>query len=208
MKEKLIAAKDEFKRQIKILSILSTLTINLIYIGYLAYSLMNDVGIKVVNIALIIGTSVFLLVYLFLQLVGQKQKGQLKSTKRTYKRFKLITKVFTTGTALYSLVTAASSANMVATVITAVGAGFLVLRIIVEIITELIRRKAKKMKEEFVAKRESKKMEAIEKRQNKRMEKFLAKNRTKKPAKISPENTEEETPDDSCAISVEELKQV
>ena len=208
MKEKIIAAKDEFKRQIKNLSIISTLTINLIYIGYLTYSLMNDVGIRIVNISLIIGTAVFLLAYLFLQLVGQKQKDRLKSTKRTYKRFKLITKVFTTGTALYSLVTAASSANMVATVITAVGAGFLVLRIIVEIIGELIRRKAKKMKEEFIAKRESKKMEAIEKRQNKRMEKFLAKNRTKKPAKISPEKDEEETPDDSCAISVEELEQV
>ena len=208
MKEKIIAAKDEFKRQIKNLSIISTLTINLIYIGYLTYSLMNDVGIKVVNIALIIGTSVFLLVYLFLQLVGQKQKGQLKSTKRTYKRFKLATKLFTTATALYSLFTAASSANFIATVITAVGAGFLVLRIIVEIITELIRRKARKIKEDFIAKRESKKMEAIEKRQNKRMEKSLANNRTKKSAKISPEKDEEETPDDSCAISVEELEQI
>ena len=199
MKEKLIAAKDEFKRQIKILSILSTLTINLIYIGYLAYSLMNDVGIKVVNIALIIGTSVFLLVYLFLQLVGQKQKGQLKSTKRTYKRFKLITKVFTTGTALYSLVTAASSANMVATVITAVGAGFLVLRIIVEIITELIRRKAKKMKEEFIAKREMKKAEKlIPKRREAKRAKAM------KPAKI-PEPIVDPVAEDTCEISVEDL---
>ena len=202
MKEKLIAAKDEFNRQIKRLSIISTLTIHLLYIGYLAYSLINDVGIKIVNLALIIGTAVFLVVYLFLQLIGQK--SQIKSSKRTYKRFKLITKVFTTATAIYSLITAASSTNIIATIITAVGAGFLALRVLVEIIVALIKRKAKRFKEDFIAKRESKKMEAIEKRQNKRMEKALAKNRTKKPAKISPENTEEETPDDSCAISVEE----
>ena len=199
MKEKLITAKDEFKRQMKKLSILSTLTINLIYIGYLTYSLMNDVGIRIVNISLIIGTAVFLLAYLFLQLVGQKQKDRLKSTKRTYKRFKLITKVFTTATAVYSLITAANSTNIVATVITAVGAGFLVLRIIIEIVAELIRRKAKKMKEEFIANREAKKAE-----------KLLPKRREiKKAKKVQPEkaheSVDEPIAEDTCARSVEDF---
>lgn len=203
MKEKFIEAKNELSRQIKRLSITITLIINLFYIGYLSYALIQGNGIKEVNIVLISGTVVYLVCYLFFKLVGQK-KEQIKSAKRTYKRFKFITKVFTTATALYSLITAANSASPIAMALTSVSAVIVGIRLIGELIGALIKRKVKKVKENIAAKRESKKMEAIEKRQNKRMEKSLAKNRTKKPAKISPENTEEETPDDSCAILVEE----
>ena len=206
MKEKLITAKNELLRQIKKLSITFTLLINLGYIGYLSYSLTKDAGNKIINIALIVGTAVFLLAYLFIQLIGQKKKGQLKSTKRAYKRFKMVTKVFTTATALYSLSLAADSSSKIALILTSIGAAFLCLKIIVEIISELIKRKVKKVKEEIAEKRQTKKMEAIEKRESKKMEKALAKKPEKKkkstPTKAT---TDEESAEDLCTLSAEDL---
>ena len=93
MKEKLTQAKNEFIRQIRKLSIISTLTVHLLYIAYLGYSLMNDIGIKPVNIALMVGTAVFLIVYLFLQLFGENRKSKLKTTKKFYKKLVHIHKI-------------------------------------------------------------------------------------------------------------------
>lgn len=157
MKEKLIEAKNEFARQVKKLSISVTLTAHLLYIGYLAYALTHNIGIRGVNIALMIGTAVFLAAYLLLQLVGQNKKSRLKSTKRFYKRFKLATKVFSTGTAIYSLVTAAKSVSPFAMILSTLGAVFLAIRIITELLVSLIERKARRIKESIKNKWESKK---------------------------------------------------
>lgn len=159
MKEKLIDAKNELVRQIRGVSISITLTVHLLYIGYLAYALMQDIGIRIINIALMIGTAVFLLVYLFLQLVGENRKGKLKSTKRFYKRFKLLTKVFSTATAVYSLVTAAKSVSPFAMILSILGAVFLGIRVIVELLSSLISRKVKKVKENRLSRREEKKLQ-------------------------------------------------
>lgn len=161
MKETLKNAKNELSRQIKNISITATVAVNLIYIAYLAYSLMNDIGIKAVNIALIIGTAIFLLSYLFLQMVTENRKTKLKSTKRFYKRFKLATKVFSTGTAIYSLATAAKSVSPFAMLLSVIGAVFLGIRIITELLVGLISHQAKKISESIKTKRENKKMQKL-----------------------------------------------
>ena len=74
MKEKLIEAKNELLRQVRNISITFNVTVYLLYIAYLAYALTADIGIKEVNIALIIGTGFFLIIYLVLKLIGGKAK--------------------------------------------------------------------------------------------------------------------------------------
>jgi hypothetical protein len=184
MKEKLTQAKNEFIRQIRKLSIISTLTVHLLYIAYLGYSLMNDIGIKPVNIALMVGTAVFLIVYLFLQLFGENRKSKLKTTKKFYKKFKLATKVFTTGTAIYSLATAAKSVSPFAMILSVVGAVFLAIRILTDILVGLISKKVKNIKENMKNRRERR-------HEEKKMKKLLE---------------DMEVTEESCALSEEDLE--
>ena len=160
MNEKLTMAKDELARQLRKISITITLIVHLLYIGYLSYSLLRGIGNRIINIALIIGTGVFLIVYLILQLFENRKK-RLKSTKRYYKRFKLITKLFTTATAIYSLITASKAVSPFATFISVSGAVILLIKILFELISSLIARKAKQIKEERTSKREKKKLQKL-----------------------------------------------
>lgn len=130
----------KLKKRFKIFSIITTLIINLSYIAYLAYSLNNDVGIRWVNIALITGTSIFLAAYLIIKLVGV---GNIKSTKKFYKRFKLVTKLFSSLTAIYTIITA-SSVSPFALYLSIIGAAILLVRILIDLIISLIVSKTKK----------------------------------------------------------------
>lgn len=143
----------KLKRKFKMLSVIITLIIHLSYIAYLAYSLNSDVGIKAVNVVLIIGTSVFLAAYLIMKLIGV---GNIKKTKKFYKRFKLVTKLFTSITAIYSLITA-STVSPYAMILPVIGAAFLLLRIVIDIIVSLIAGATKKAIKSFKNKRERRK---------------------------------------------------
>ena len=143
----------KLKRKFKMLSVIITLIIHLSYIAYLAYSLNSDVGIKAVNVVLIIGTSVFLAAYLIMTLIGV---GNIKKTKKFYKRFKLVTKLFTSITAIYSLITA-STVSPYAMILPVIGAAFLLLRIVIDIIVSLIAGATKKAINSFKNKRERRK---------------------------------------------------
>ena len=139
----------KIKRKLKTLSIITTLIIHLSYIAYLAYSLKSDVGIKVVNLVLIVGTSIFLAAYLIITFAGI---GNLKTTKKFYKRFKLLTKLFSTVTAIYSLITA-STVSPFAMILPVIGAAFLLLRIVIDLIVSLIVGATKKAVRSFKNKR-------------------------------------------------------
>ena len=156
MKENLKTIKAELKRQITILSVSATVIINLIYLGYLTYSLGAGVGVREINIALMAGTVIFLAVYLFFRLGNREEKKQkVKTTKKFYKNFKLITKLFTSLTALYALYTA-QDANFIARVFAVIGAVMLALRLIGELLSFLIKRKVKKKKEQRALRRQEK----------------------------------------------------
>ena len=142
------------KRKIKTLSIISTLAIHLSYIAYLSYSIKNDVGVKAVNIALIIGTGIFLLAYLVMANIGSG--SSVKTTKVFYKRFKLITKLFSSGTAIYSLITASKAVSPFAMILPSIGASLLAIRITIELLVFLITRKTKSIVNGFKNKQERK----------------------------------------------------
>lgn len=159
MSTKEFGFREKLRQKIKKLSITTTLIIHISYIGYLAYSLINDVGIKAVNIALIIGTAIFLGAYLFLQLFDKKKN--IKSTKQFYKRFKLATKVFSTGTAVYSLVTASNAVSPFAMILPCISAAILAIKIILELIVFLITRQARRVKDSIKHKIERRKNQKV-----------------------------------------------
>ena len=164
MKKKEKGFLSGVKKKFKTLSIISTLAIHLSYIAYLSYSLDKDIGVKAVNIALIIGTAVFLIAYLIMTLVGNGRN--IKTTRFFYKRFKMITKLFTSGTAVYSLITASKAVSPLAMILPSIGATLLALRILIDLLVFLITRKAKSIVNGFKNKQERKRnqrdIEAIE----------------------------------------------
>ena len=128
------------------LSISVNLTIYAIYLIYLLYSISNDVGIKAINIALAMVTAAFMVVYLILRLSGKKRGKELKQIKHYYKSFKLVTRAASAIIGVYALFTAVGSVSPLAIIIAFLGAVFLVIRLIVELILFLIRRQIRKMK--------------------------------------------------------------
>ena len=130
------------------LSISVNLTIYAIYLIYLLYSISNDVGIKAINIALAMVTAAFMVVYLILRLSGKKRGKELKQIKHYYKSFKLVTRAASAIIGVYALFTAVGSVSPLAIIIAFLGAVFLVIRLIVELILFIIRRQIRKIKGE------------------------------------------------------------
>ena len=130
------------------LSISVNLTIYAIYLIYLLYSISKGVGIKVLNIALAMVTAAFMVVYLILRLSGKKRGKELKQIKYYYKSFKLVTRAASAIIGVYALITAVSAVSPLAIIIAFLGAVFLVIRLIVELVLFLIRRKIRKIKGE------------------------------------------------------------
>lgn len=130
------------------LSISVNLTIYAIYLIYLLYSISKDVGIKVLNIVLAMVTAAFMVVYLILRLSGKKRGKELKQIKHYYKNFKLVTRATSAIVGVYALLTAVTSVSPLAIIIAFIGAVFLIIRLIVELVLFLIRRRIRKIKGE------------------------------------------------------------
>lgn len=158
MAGKLGTMKKELTRQIKIVSISSTVIINLLYISYLRFALKHSIGNRYVNFALAIATALFLVIYLILRLFGENKRN-VKRTKKVYKRFKLLTKIFTVGMAIYTLATAVGTVSPFATLFATVNAVLLGIRLIIELIASLISRGVSKAKNAAVERRLNKKRE-------------------------------------------------
>ena len=136
------AISDVFRR----LSITVNLTVYSIYIIYLLYSLIRGVGYKYINIALIILTAAFMAVYLVLRLSETRKRKEIKQIKQYYKRFKLIARAVSSITAVYALIVS-MSADPIAIIIAMLGAVFVLIRLVVELISYLIQKKVRKIKE-------------------------------------------------------------
>lgn len=131
----IIAAIGDVTRRV---SITVNMTIYSIYLIYLIYSISADIGVKWLNIALAVLTAVFMLVYIILRLSSTKNSKQIKKAKRYYKRFKLIARAVSSLTAVYALIVAFDSVSPFALIAALLGAVFIVLRLISELITYLI----------------------------------------------------------------------
>lgn len=128
------------------ISITVNMTIYTIYLIYLIYSISADIGIKWLNIALAVLTAIFMLVYLILRLSSTKKSKQIKQAKKYYKRFKLVARAVSSLTAVYALIVAIDSVSPFALIAALLGAVFIVLRLVTELITYLIGRALKKAK--------------------------------------------------------------
>ncbi len=149
---KLTDIKDSFVKKIRRISITFTVTVHLLYIAYLIFAIYKEIGIRWVNIALAIGTAVFLLVYLIIRLAAKNSRGGIKTTKKFYKRFKLVTRIFSTATAIYTIITAVGSISPIAIFFAGVNAVLLIIRLIFEGILSLFDRKAKRIKKRIKSK--------------------------------------------------------
>lgn len=128
------------------LSITVNMTIYSIYLIYLIYSISADIGIKWLNIALAVLTAIFMLVYVILRLSSTKKSKQIKQAKKYYKRFKLVARAVSSLTAVYALIVAVDSVSPFALIAALLGAVFILLRLVTELITYLIGKALKKAK--------------------------------------------------------------
>ncbi len=129
------------------LSISVNLTVYTIYLLYLIYSIYADVGVMVINITLALVTAAFMAVYLVLRLSTKRRGKQLKQIKHYYKNFKLVARTVSAITAVYALVASMSAVSPLAIIIAFLGAVFLVIRLIVELILSFIRKKLRSVKD-------------------------------------------------------------
>ena len=156
MEGKLKTIKDELKRQIKIISISSTIIVNLLYISYLTFALRHSIGNRYVNFTLALATGAFLLMYLIFQTFGENKKN-VKRTKKVYKRIKRITKIFTVFTAIYTVATAVGSVSPIAAIFAIINAVILGIQMIFDLIASIIVRGARRVKTAAVEKHRNKK---------------------------------------------------
>ena len=136
---------DTAERVVRNISISVNLTIYSIQLIYLLYAIKNGVGIRTLNIALAAVTALFMVVYFIMRMIGRRGK-EIKFMKRSYKTVKLISSTLTTLTTVYTIITATDSSSPIAIVISLIGAMFLAVRILVELIAFGIRRRVNKVK--------------------------------------------------------------
>lgn len=132
-------------------SISMNLTVYTIYLLFLIYSITADIGIRIINIILAVATAVFMLIYLFLRLSSRKNGKKVRKIKHYYKNFKLATKLVTTVTAIYAIITATDSRSPLAMIISFLGAVFLAVRIFSELFLYFIKKKIRKVKENIIS---------------------------------------------------------
>ena len=143
-------------------SISMNLTVYSIYLLFLIYSISAGIGIQIINIILAVATAIFMLVYLFLRLSSRKNGKKIRKIKHYYKNFKLATKLITTITAVYAVITATDSGSPLAMIVSMLGAVFLVIRIFAELFLYFIKKKVRKVKENIISRFAPKDTESFE----------------------------------------------
>ena len=138
------------------------LTVYSIYLLFLIYSISAGIGIQIINIILAVATAIFMLVYLFLRLSSRKNGKKIRKIKHYYKNFKLATKLITTITAVYAVITATDSGSPLAMIVSMLGAVFLVIRIFAELFLYFIKKKVRKVKENIISRFAPKDTESFE----------------------------------------------
>lgn len=191
------------RRVFRNLSISVNLTVYVIYLVYLIYSLYADVGVKAINITLIFVTAAFMIVYLVLRLSHRRTGRQLKQIKHYYKNFKLVARTVSALTALYALISAVSSVSPLAIIISTLGAAFLIIRLIVELILGFIKKQLRKLGRgisERFGKRPEGEEDAVDEEEETPKRKKKIRRRLRKGEKPEPKEDIIPTPD-ACLLS-------
>ena len=135
------SAGQALSDRVRNLSIKFTLTVNLLYLGYLIYAISVGSGIRWINIALAIATVLFTLTNIAFRLMGKGGKRGAKASKRWYKRFKLVTKLFSIIAAGYGITTALASPSLINVILSYFTAVIWCVQVLLEILVSAIDRK-------------------------------------------------------------------
>lgn len=135
------SAGQALSDSVRNLSIKFTLTVNLLYLGYLIYAISVGSGIRWINISLAVATVLFTLVNIAFRLKGKGGKRGAKVSKRLYKRFKLVTKLFSIIAAGYGITTALASPSLITVVLSYFTAAIWCMQVLLEIVVSAIDRK-------------------------------------------------------------------
>ena len=139
-------AKEVFSDAIRNFSIKVTLTVNLLYLGYLTYAILRNTGIRWINISLAVATVIFTIANIIFRMQGKRGKSGAKTAKHWYKRFKLLTKLFSIIAAIYGIITALGSTTLLTVLLSYITASIWFFQVLLEIIVSAIDRKIEKIK--------------------------------------------------------------
>lgn len=131
------------------LSIGVNMTLNGIYLLFLLILIIAGLGVQWINIALMILTSAFMLIYLLLRLSNKNTTRKIRYLKESYKVIKITAKIVTLITTIYTLFTAFNYVHPLLFILALLGITFLMIRLLVEIIFNLIKRKVESIKDEI-----------------------------------------------------------
>ena len=73
--------KEALSDAVRNLSIKFTLMVNILYLGYLSYSIYKNTGIRWINISLAVATVIFTVVNLVFRMQGKRGKRSAKASK-------------------------------------------------------------------------------------------------------------------------------
>lgn len=131
------------------LSIGVNMTLNGIYLLFLLILITAGLGVQWINIALMILTGAFMLIYLLLRLSNKNTIRKIRYLKESYKVIKITAKIVTLITTIYTLFTAFNYVHPLLFILALLGITFLMIRLLVEIIFNLIKRKVESIKDEI-----------------------------------------------------------
>ena len=121
----------DLKTFFRFFSILS----QILYISYLTYALMSNLGNQLVNTLLLAISVIYFIVDFILIVKTRKQSINKKIAKRSLRYIKLGVNAFNVGVAIYGVYLTASNANAITVVLTAMMLIFWAIKVIIEIIT-------------------------------------------------------------------------
>ena len=131
------------------LSITVNMTLHGIYLFFLLFLIIAGLGVQWINIALMVLTAAFMLIYLLLRLSKKNTARKIRYLKESYKLIKISAKIVTIITAIYTLFTAFNYVHPIVLILALLGAIFFIIRLLVEIIFDLIKRKVESIKDEI-----------------------------------------------------------
>ncbi len=131
------------------LSIGVNMTLNGIYLLFLLILIIAGLGVQWINITLMILTGAFMLIYLLLRLSNKNTTRKIRYLKESYKVIKITAKIVTLITTIYTLYTAFNYVHPLLFILALLGITFLMIRLLVEIIFNLIKRKVESIKDEI-----------------------------------------------------------
>ncbi len=190
------------------LSITVNLTVYSIYLIYLIYTIIAGIGVTALNVALAVLTAAFICVYLVLRLSATRRPGEIKRIKRYYKRFKMIARAVSAITAVYALLVAVEAVSPFALIVAMLGAVFMIIRLIVELVSYFIQKKIMKLtdgiRKRFTRKPDDEEIEGDEPIDDEKPDKARYGRRKRKKGevpKIVEELEEKIVPIDDCLLS-------